>query len=1066
MPVEESGLLWEHTFDAVTDLIAILDTQHRIVRVNKAMAERLGRPAAECVGLFCYQCVHGAECSPLFCPHARTLATGQQQSEEIHDEGLGGDFVVTTTPLLDAEGHMSGSVHVAHEITEYKQAMEALRRGNERLALLSDVSARLLATDNPQAIVNELCTAVMAYLDCQLFFNFITDASSGRLRLNACAGIAAEEAQRIEWLDYGVAVCGCVARDGCRIVAEAIATTPDPRTELVKSYGVQAYACHPLLAGGGVIGTLSFGTTTRSHFTADELALMKTVADQVALAMERIRQKAELRQLNRILTARSRGDQVMMRATEETAYLAQVCDIIVRDCGHAMVWIGYTEQDAEKTVRPVASAGFEAGYLDTLRISWADTERGRGPTGTAIRTGKPALCRNMLTDPLFAPWRPQALARGYASSLVLPLLQGDAVLGAITIYAREPDAFSTDEIALLQELAGDLAYGISALRLRAAHARAEEALRQNEERFRTLFTSMSEGFALHEIICAADGTPCDYRFLELNPAFERLTGLQRANVVGHTCREVMGEETRQWVDIYGKVALTGETVRFENYSPALERYFEIFAFSPLAGHFAVVFTDITARKQMEGKLTWLASFPERNPTPIAEIAIEDGTVYYQNPTAVRLFPDLRRQGFQHPWLAGLDTLAHELLWQVDNRAQREVVCGQTYFAQTVTCIAETRRLRVYGYDITERKQAEEAQRQLAAIIESSDDAIIGKTLDGIVTSWNPAAERLYGYTASEMTGQSLNLIIPPDCRDELTDFLARVSHGEWVEHYETTRVAKGGRRFAVSVTVSPIKDAAGRTVGASSITRDISERKQAEEDLRRTAAELARSNKELEQFAYVASHDLQEPLRAVAGYVSLLETRMADRLDEKARLHIEGAIQGASRMQRLITDLLALSRVGTQGKDFAPTDMNVLLTQVLQSMQVSVRESGASITADPLPTLNVDAGQLTQLLQNLLGNAIKFHGDRPPEIHLGAQQQDDAWLFSVRDNGLGIEPQYFERIFLIFQRLHTRKQYPGTGIGLAICKKIVERHHGTIWVESQPDQGSTFYFTLPHRGTL
>jgi len=245
------------------------------------------------------------------------------------------------------------------------------------------------------------------------------------------------------------------------------------------------------------------------------------------------------------------------------------------------------------------------------------------------------------------------------------------------------------------------------------------------------------------------------------------------------------------------------------------------------------------------------------------------------------------------------------------------------------------------------------------------------------------------------------------------------------------------------------------------LQKEIVQRADAEASLRQTAQDLERSNRDLEQFAYVASHDLQEPLRAVGGYVKLLQHRFPDKLDAAAREYITGAAAGAERMQGLITDLLAFSRVGTQGGAFAPADLNALLSNALNNLQVTITESGAKITSDPLPTLPVDGTQIAQLFQNLIGNAIKFRSARAPEIHVGARQEKERWLFWVRDNGIGIEPQYSERIFQIFQRLHTRKQYPGTGIGLAICKKIVERHGGAIWVESQLAQGSTFYFSIP-----
>jgi signal transduction histidine kinase len=227
---------------------------------------------------------------------------------------------------------------------------------------------------------------------------------------------------------------------------------------------------------------------------------------------------------------------------------------------------------------------------------------------------------------------------------------------------------------------------------------------------------------------------------------------------------------------------------------------------------------------------------------------------------------------------------------------------------------------------------------------------------------------------------------------------------------------------------------------------------------------LKRSNGELERFAYVASHDLQEPLRMVTSYLQLLERRYKDKLDGDALEFINYAVDGSNRMKTLISDLLSYSRVGTRGKEIALTDCEEVLGRVLSNLQVAIEESGGSVTHDPLPSLMADDVQLESLFQNLIGNALKFHGKQPPKIHVGVEQKGKEWVFSVSDNGIGIDPQYFERIFIIFQRLHNRQEYPGTGIGLAISKRIVERHGGRIWIESQPGKGSTFFFTLPIRG--
>jgi light-regulated signal transduction histidine kinase (bacteriophytochrome) len=239
------------------------------------------------------------------------------------------------------------------------------------------------------------------------------------------------------------------------------------------------------------------------------------------------------------------------------------------------------------------------------------------------------------------------------------------------------------------------------------------------------------------------------------------------------------------------------------------------------------------------------------------------------------------------------------------------------------------------------------------------------------------------------------------------------------------------------------------------------ERTRAEEQLRRTSANLERSNQELQQFAYVASHDLFEPLRMVTSYLQLLAERYKGKLDKQADEFIGFAIEGTHRMEALIRDLLAYSRVDMRVNSLEPVESASAFDAAVANLKVAIEETGATVSRQTLPKVNADPVQLTQLFQNLIGNGLKFHGPDPPRIQTEARRSGDEWIFSVRDNGIGIESKYFETIFVIFRRLHTRKEYSGTGIGLAICKKIVERHGGRIWVESAPGQGSTFAFTLP-----
>jgi len=360
-------------------------------------------------------------------------------------------------------------------------------------------------------------------------------------------------------------------------------------------------------------------------------------------------------------------------------------------------------------------------------------------------------------------------------------------------------------------------------------------------------------------------------------------------------------------------------------------------------------------------------------------------------------------------------------------------------------------------------ESEASEARYRGLLEAAPDAMVVVDQTGAIVLLNVQAENQFGYHRDELLGQQVTNIIPKGFAERLIADDLRSAEDALAQQIgtgiELTAVRKDGTEFPIEIMLSPLDSPEGILVTAA--IRDISVRKDAEEALLQTVEELNRSNEELGQFAYIASHDLQEPLRMVASYTQLLSRRYKGRLDADADEFIAYAVDGASRMQRLIEDLLSFSRVGTTGEPLRSTSSEVALQQALSNLHVVVADSGALVTHDPLPTVLADETQLVQLFQNLVGNAIKYQAQGVPQVHVSAAENaDETWTFSVKDNGLGIDPEYFERIFGMFERLHRRDEFAGTGIGLAISKKIVERHGGKISVESQPGEGSTFHFAL------
>ncbi len=751
---------WELTFASVPDMIAIIDNNHRVVRVNDSMAKRLGRQSEECVGLPCYEAVHGTTVPPAFCPHSRTVKDGREHVQDIHEERLGMDLQVTTTPLFDEQGHVTGSVHVAHDLT-----------GRKKAEWERETTVEFLRLVNESRGTGDLIQAATA------FFQERSGCDAIGIRLNKEGDYPYFETRGFprEFVEMENSLCSCDI-DGKPVLDNAgnpvlacmcgnvICGRSDPSkpfftargsfwsnctTELLASTteadrqartrnkcngeGYESVALIALRSGGENLGLLQLNDKRRGRFTPETIALWERLVDYLAVALAKFRseealQKAKdelefrvqertaaLARLTRLYSTLSKVNEAIVRIHEPLKLYEEVCRITVEEGAFRLAWIGLLDRDTRNVI-PVASYG-ETAYLSGIRIIALDVPEGKGPTGRAVVEQRHFICSDIESDPIMLPWRDAALSHGIRSSSSFPIRSGPEVVGAFTIYSDEPSYFTEEEINLLLSLTEDISFAIKSIENEKKRHEVEEALRRSHEK-------------------------------------------------------------------------------------------------------------------LEGK--------------------------------------------------------------VEKRT-----------------------------------------------------------------------------------------------------------------------------------------------------------------------AELVRSNTELEQFAYIAAHDLQEPLRMITSYLEIIDKRYRDKLDKDAGEFIDYSLSGAVHMKALLNGLLEYSRVGTKGKPFELIDLNISLKKAIANLKKQIEESGAQIIPGNLPGVYADETQMVQLFQNLIGNAIKFRGDKAPVIKVSAGWKETEWEIRVIDNGIGIDPKFFDKIFLIFKRLHSKEKYPGTGIGLAICKKIVERHGSRIWVESEAGKGTAFYFTLP-----
>ncbi len=608
-----------------------------------------------------------------------------------------------------------------------------------------------------------------------------------------------------------------------------------------------------------------------------------------------------------------------------------------------------------------------------------------------------------------------------------------------------------------------------------------------------LIISPDQAFELLESISEAFyGLDEEWRFIYLNHKAEQLLGIKREALIGRVIWEIFPEmiNTQSYEEMHRALAEHG-TVRFETFSLELDTWVEVEVYPTRIG-LSVNFHDITQRKRAEN----LVHESEARLTGIINAAMDaiitvdgDLRIVMFNHAAETMFRSKSGEAVgdslerfmptqyhgahhDHIWDFGLTDITTEWIETLGGISGLRSDDQEFPIEASISQIeAEGKKyFTVILRDVTERKQAEQGLARLAAIVTSSNDAIISQTLDRIITSWNQGAERIFGYSADEVIGKPITILIPPQKLDEEADFLEKIYADETVKHFDTLRLKKDGSEVFVSVSLAALKDSEGKIVGITKIAQNITERKQVEAKIQELyeqleqlvearTAQLLAVNKNLDSFAYVVSHDLKAPLRGITQLASWLAADYAESFDDEGRNMLNLVVGRTKRMHEMIEGILQYSRIGRVKENLTNIDLNRLVADVIDLL--APPESIAITVAADLPMVHGDEMRIRQVFQNLIGNAIKYMDKPVGKIAVTWTDQQTNWQFAIADTGPGIASQYHEKIFQIFQTLSPRDEVESTGIGLALVEKIIELHRGRVWLDSIEGQGTTFYFTLP-----
>ncbi len=990
-------------FDSARDGIIIIDLEGNMLQLNDAVLKMTGYSREELIGKSALAFVADDDRMKVIGDMAQTIEDKHLKLltsyNLVRKDGSVFEAELGSGMMLDKDGNITGFMGVLRDVTERRKMQEELRQTAEKLRAMFD-------SMNDAVTVVDMNTRIVEANEAAVRLHRYNDKSE-MIGLSGADLIAEEEREKVvEYTMNAVREGSTHERKHCR---------------LLRVDGTQFDA------------EISFSTLLDKE---GKIVGFLTISQDIT---ERIRMQEELRKTAEKLRIiiESIGDMVII--TDRDLKYVNVNDATVRA-------LGFTSKE----------------QLEGKDFIQSISERDR-------RT----IRREFM----------QALKEKKAIEVI-----------GYTMMSADGKEFEVEAtVEILRDCAGKTVGLVISARDVTERKRMMERLRESEEKKRLIFESLRDGVMIVDL---------KGNVVEANETAIRMLGYSRDELLGISTLDFVAEKDREkaidnavklvsvgvaddYIDytVLSLVTKDGREIQVEH-STALMR--------DAAGRPEAVVGishDITERRKMQRQLLESAEKIRIMFNSIADgitVTSLDGTMIETNEAAVLLHGFTSKE--EMLGMNGIELIAEKDRKRCFDNAVKALKDGQVqprveyallrkdgseFDGEYTLAPMHGESGRIEGFiavvrDITEQKKAREALRaseeQMRIMFQSIHDSIMVTDLMGTIVNANQAAIRMSGYKREELIGKNAIEFIAEKDRQRLMDLMVQNAQGGGTENMECTFVIADGSEIDVESSSALMYDSAGNASGFITIARDITERKRVQQQLHDMLEDLKRSNAELEQFAYVASHDLQEPLRMISSYTQLISRRYRGKLEKDADEFIDYAVDGANRMQSMIQALLTYSRVGTRGREPEPTDCEAILVNALKNLQASIDESKAEVTHDPLPVIMADDVQMVQLFQNLIGNGIKFQTEGVvPRIHIAAEDNGDDWLFSFRDNGIGIDSQYKERIFVIFQRLHGKQVYKGTGIGLSVCKKIVERHGGKIWVESELGKGAIFCFTIPKK---